>query len=194
MAVLLPSNKALYSRLFAGDSAVERRREGYVELENKARQLLLDEKPPKDMPDAVCDLLLSVQPTFENYVSWAVFANLKNDDLLVRYTIWDRLFDYRRFTNPMDGLKYGWHTIPTMTIRIVGTLPPDLRTLLEVSRSIHKEPNNNRGIVVDGIRFLLKIRGNFEDRLLSWNALGNYQDELAIWAEKMLRALEQVFL
>src|SRR5688572_11849244 len=36
----------------------------------------------------------------------------------LEHIYWDKLFDNQRFTDPFAGLKYGWHTTPTMERKI----------------------------------------------------------------------------
>src|SRR5690349_3244263 len=94
---------------------MERRHDEFAELVNKATELLLDEIPPVEMPNAMFELLISIQPAFGNWQSWVLFVTEQRDDFIIRHTVWDHLFDRRRFFDPLEGLKFGWHTVPSIT-------------------------------------------------------------------------------
>lgn len=172
---------------------MEQRQAEFAELRDKAERLLLDELPPATNPGSMCKLLLSVQPTFHNDISWTVFETEKDDDLVIRYTIWDKVFDGRRFRDPMEGLKYGWHTTPTIKVQTRKVSQPELRRLIESGRSLSPPVYTGRGIVIDGGRWFLKLHGAFENRLLSWVLLQDRDQEFAQWIKQVQNSLQDYF-
>lgn len=173
---------------------MEKRHSEFVELERKAQLLLMDEVPPVEKPSAKCVLLLSVQPTFDNYVSWAVFTDMGVSKFIARHMIWDKLFDQQRFFDPLQGLKHGWHTKPTTTIRIGRVAGDDLGELLKSAGALRIGQANQRGIVLDGVGWFLKLPPIFGDQLLSWNAVTSEKADFAMWANQVRSLLESGFI
>lgn len=172
---------------------MEKRHTEFAELEHNAQSLLMDERPPVEMPSAECILLLSVQPTFDNCVSWAVFMDAGVSKFIARHTIWDKLFDQQRFFDPLKGLKHGWHTKPTTTICIGNVAGDELGELLRSAGALRIGQDNQRGIVIDGVGWFLKLPAIFGEQMLSWNFATSEIADLATWADQVRLLLERNF-
>lgn len=148
---------------------MENRHNEYGLLWKKADQIL--------MAGLKHDFFLSVQPSFGNHISWSV-----SQDDVIHEVIWDKSFDSNRFFNPLAGLKHGWHTEPTIITR---TIPIDLQfnLLMEKGRKLKlpHEDINIRGIVLDGISWILKFSGVG----VTWNVHVEAWLPLINWAESV---------
>jgi hypothetical protein len=52
------------------------------------------------------------------HTSWTIFGPLDSADTqLVRQVQWDRPHDMRRFSDPLEGVKQGFHTPPSVSVR-----------------------------------------------------------------------------
>ncbi len=173
---------------------MEKRHHEFAELVRRTTESLMDETPPISLPNAVCELVVSVQPTFANRSSWAVFASGGDADFVVRMTTWDKTFDQRRFFDPLEGLKFGWHTAPTITTQIASLIQTELSELFERGRTFRSEPENQRGIVLDGVMWVLKWHAGLGDRLLSWNQGSAERQEIVRWTEQVAVVLERAFV
>src|SRR5579859_7011443 len=143
---------------------MEKRHAEFALLTPKATESLLDGTPPHNLLNAFCELLVSIQPTFANWTSWVLFSVGQNDHFHVRRTIWDKMFDQRRFFDPLQGLKFGWDITPTITVQVAKVAQAEVAELWSLGRRINAEPGDRRGIVLDGERWFLKLRGAFGDR------------------------------
>src|SRR4051812_47624371 len=97
---------------------MERRQDDYAILEKQALGILASEASPDNTFDALV-IYVSIMPSFENFRAWTLFSDKTGSEYLVRRTLWDRIFDTRRFLDPMAGLRYGWNTTPTIQISVV---------------------------------------------------------------------------
>ena len=159
-------------------------------LESAAQEQLISETPP--LPGLTFRLMLSIQPSFRNYISWTLFDSIAASEGIVRRTLWNRTFDGQRFTNPLLGLKHGWHTTPTISSQLATATSTELQELLLSNASLVPPPNY-RGMVIDGVTWFLKWRGMFGNQLVSWNVLYDEQKQVGTWTRQLADVLEQFF-
>lgn len=98
---------------------IERREKEWAELESKATDLI---EHPDLLPKGehlrgfVPRFRLWRYPAFESYQLWIVYQ--KSDlQAVARKVMWDRIADMTRLSNPLEGLKKGFHTNPNLNIK-----------------------------------------------------------------------------
>ena len=118
-------------------------------------------------------------PSFDRYTSWLVYSPLAQEDAnaIVVRSIWEQAFDAHRFIDPLDGLKHGFSSEPSMSLQQVELsrekLAPRLTTLGEIAPAAFvDEP----GIAIDGASFGIETAGrsftwrddSSESKLIAW--------------------------
>ena len=115
----------------------ENRPEELAELESRARWTL--EHPEQLEPRQTVDhahvvLRLWKHSSFSDYSSWSVLRptgrNVDNQALAVRKVVWERATDLRRFNDPMEWLKQGYHAPPTIIVRDAAMLATPIDAML----------------------------------------------------------------
>jgi hypothetical protein len=172
---------------------LEKRGGEFAELKQKAYEFLADKSLPPATNSLELVFQLLLEPTFHNHVSWTIFSEKSGSTRLARQVTWDRAFDGRRFFNPLEGLKHGWHTWPTINTQLASLDPLLLDVLLEEGHKCIAWVEDYRGIVVDGLHCSLYMAGYFEDRVVKWNYKPDEGNEFISWAEKMQDLLMNVF-
>ena len=119
--------------------SVENRPEERAELESRAFWAL--EHPAQLEPCGVVDKLRMMlrlwrYPAFEQYRAWAIFAPGRGTlsaetDVLVREVVWDSPHDLSRFANPLEWLKQGYRTPPSVYVRDAKIAYSQISALLE---------------------------------------------------------------
>jgi hypothetical protein len=112
---------------------------------------------------------------------------------LARQVIWNKNFDGPRFTNPMEGLKHGWHTWPTTTTQILTLDPGHFDSLFSQGIEYASSPPPQGSIVLDGERWTVYMPGYFDSQIVSWNGMSAQGKEFIAWAEKMADFFKGVF-
>src|SRR5215212_5891152 len=101
---------------------VERREREYAELSARAEELL--ERPDVRLPHHMPLMRLWRYPSFSRFASWHIYLphTGRAEAPVVVESAWDRQFDGARLLEPMQGLKHGFSTEPTILTRR-GELP-----------------------------------------------------------------------
>ncbi len=100
---------------------IENRPEERAELETRARWAL--EHPEQREPRGVVEgfrpmLRLWHYPAFANDISWTVFAPVSRGSetrFIVRKVFWNKVYDMRRFSHPLEWLEQGYRTLPAIS-------------------------------------------------------------------------------
>jgi hypothetical protein len=125
-------------------------------------------------------------PSFGNYKSWSVFTDSQNANTAVREVTWDNTSDGFRFTNPLEGLKKGWHTAPTILIKDAPLNKEELDSRLQFARAISTPVFANGGIGMDGTSYGFQMPiGSSGIRLKWWEEGPKEWSELTTWAADM---------
>ncbi len=127
---------------------------------------------------------LSIYPAFFKYVSWMIWEGA---DLFVHQVIWDRPSDFHRFFDPMEGLRKGWHTAPTLSIAETNIKKSVFYPLFDQRHQIPL-PKTERPLAIDGETWYLHLPDTFENRILDWNGVGQPTGDwqpLTEWAKKL---------
>ncbi|MBZ0316043.1 MAG: hypothetical protein K8L91_06470 [Anaerolineae bacterium] len=170
---------------------IEARQAEFALLQQKAYAALEDIIPSSKTSHFL--MRLSIYPAFFKYVSWVIF---ESHNLFVRQVIWNRPGDFYRFFDPMEGLRKGWHTTPTLS---VAEKKIDESVFYPLFNQAHQilVPKTERSMAIDGEAWYLHVPSSFENRILDWNAVGcktesNWQP-LTEWAKKLHEFFLAVF-
>ena len=145
--------------------------------------------PAKHRPYHRTLLRLWRYPSFDQWTSWLVYVPVgrytESDSPIVVEVIWNRRFDYERFSNPMKGLAHGFSTAPTVTLREAEvplvTLNSQLLSLQQISAPLLI----GRSVVLDGEQFGLETFGNTAAFRLSWWSIAEEAwQPIVCWAEE----------
>ena len=132
-------------------------------------------------------------PSFSLHKSWSVFKLQRDrpleDEWLVRQVTWDRPLDCSRFTDPLEGLRRGFHLSPAIEVRDRRLDPVTISSRISVGRSIPISivavPHS---IGVDGEIF------GYEDgyvQLQWWSVFPAEWSEFAKWTADTIEWLQQ---
>lgn len=182
---------------------IENRQEEFQVLESKAMRLL--ENPDLLPKDALLKfykpiLRLWIYPSFSPYKVWIFcepdFRTIKPDNLIIREIIWDRNEDSRRFTNPLEGLKKGFHTEPELLTKSVEI---EKQVFDKIFNELKQIPfpafaNYNKTIGIDGVRYGVETFDTTHRTNISW--WSHYPEEwqgLIEWFEKTTNFLQEKF-
>lgn len=166
----------------------EQRQKEFSQLETRAYDILEKNDPnPAPFRNANIAIQLWRYPAFANHVSWRVFIN--HDDkqqVIARQITWLRGEDGRRFADPMEGLKKGWHTYPALLTDDQKLDSQDFTSRMDAGRQIRIPVlrANGRGTILDGTTYGMYYPNG--DIRLTWNE--NYSEEwseLIAWVEDM---------
>jgi hypothetical protein len=121
--------------------AIENRQSEFYELRRRAIILLerADRNEPQDpIRKLQPQFCLWHYPAFSAHKSWTVFkSRSQHSQGVVREASWDILADSARLSDPLVGLKQGFHTNPTVVVRD-GKLPDDeFSSLIEQGRRLN---------------------------------------------------------
>ena len=173
--------------------------EARAELEYRARQALehSEAHEPVDALDRM-RIMLRVwsYPAFFNHVSWSVFESHVDEagkrQTLVREVMWDRTHDLARFSDPLEGVRQGFHSPPTLHVRDAAVPPREYRQLL---RDIAANPiplvQFQPIIGLDGEQFGIASEAGFNSARVEWWADGPEEWQDFIAAVMRLRAFLQ---
>ena len=138
-------------------------------LESGGRRAL-EEAAQQEPQEVVRDLrpLLRLwhYPAYFAHTSWTVFGPIgKSHTRLVRQVRWDRPHDMSRFSDPLEGVKQGFHAPPSVSVRDAPVAEGLLRRHL---RELSKLPIPVVGIEepvgLDGEIFGLKVYHSWGQR------------------------------
>lgn len=177
----------------------ENRPEARAELERRARQAL--EHPEAIEPVGVLDrmhvtLRLWRYPAFFNHVAWSVFEPHANEagkrQTLVREVVWDRAHDLARFSDPLEGVRQGFHSPPTLHLRDAAVSSRQYQRLLH-DIATHPAPVVQfRSIIgLDGEQFGIASETGFNSARMEWWGDGPKEWRDFIAAVMRLRAFLQ---
>jgi hypothetical protein len=166
---------------------VEHREREFGELSARAEELL--ERPDVRLPHHRQLLRLWHYPSFSRHASWLVYLpHARRDETpVVVESVWDRQFDTKRLLEPLEGLKHGFSTEPTISSRR-GELPAEeLRARVSSLRRIVVPPFLEDGTVgLDGDLFGVETYSSKTIVRLSWWTMCYEEWEpLISWAEAM---------
>lgn len=170
---------------------IEARQAEFAILQQQAYAALEDIIPSSETSHFL--MRLSIYPAFFKYVSWVIF---EGHSLFVRQVIWDRPGDFHRFFDPMEGLRKGWHTTPTLSIAETNIKKAVFYPLFNQRHQIAL-PKTERSMAIDGETWYLHVSGTFENRVLDWNGVGCGKEggwqPLTEWAKKLHQFFLTVF-
>ncbi len=115
----------------------ENRPEELAELEARAQHALehAEQLEPREAVSDFCPMLrLWHYPAFFDHKSWTIFCpigpNRGNGSVPIREVAWVRTHDLRRFADPLEWLKQGSRTSPTIHTRDARMPTRDIQLLL----------------------------------------------------------------
>src|SRR5262245_22511503 len=121
--------------------AIEDRQAEFNELCRRAMNLLKgrDGIEPRDpIRGLLPELRLWHYPAFSSHKSWTIFkSRSQNSESVVREVTWDFPADHMRLTDPLIGLKQGFHTDPSVTVRDGKLLDDELSVLIDKGRRLN---------------------------------------------------------
>src|SRR5262245_5164078 len=120
---------------------MENRQSEFNELSRRAIILLegADRIEPQDpIRNLPPQIRLWHYPAFSAHKSWTIFkSRSQNSQSVVREVTWDFLADNARLADPLVGLKQGFHTNPSISVRDGKLLNNDeLSILIEKGRRL----------------------------------------------------------
>src|SRR5262245_5781501 len=121
---------------------IENRQDEVNELRRRAITILesADVIEPRDpVRSLLPEIRLWHYPAFSAHKSWTIFkSRSQNSQSVVREVTWDFLADSVRLTDPLIGLKQGFHTNPSISVRDGKLLNNDeLSILIEKGRRLN---------------------------------------------------------
>ncbi|HEV7891947.1 MAG TPA: hypothetical protein VGP08_14985 [Pyrinomonadaceae bacterium] len=166
---------------------VEHREREFGELSARAEELL--ERPDVRLPHHRPLLRLWHYPSFSHFSSWLVcLPHARRDERpVVVESVWDRQFDTKRLLEPLEGLKHGFSTEPTISNRR-GELPAEeLRARVASLRRIAVPPFLEDDMIpLDGDTFGVETYASkAAARLVWWSERQEEWGPLVSWAEAM---------
>lgn len=171
---------------------MEQRHDEFRFLQSKALAILSDATPP-DVAHPSLIIRLHVEPAFGDFASRYVFADDDETTFLLRKTVWQRPFDAQRFTQPLMGLKHGWHSEPTVSIAMKPLPASMIAALLREARAMSApDPDTKRGVSLDGTPHSLYMAGAFGEHTYAWNAINVPQgwNDLAAWMQGAVEVMD----
>lgn len=122
-------------------------------------------------------------PAFEPYTVWLVY---RGENCLLREVIWDRQTDANRILDPLEGLKYGFQTIPSFRIRSVELVGEEIdRRLSDLKRISLPVFIQSNTIGLDGETFGITIGNGFLNAQVSWWCKGPQEwHEATAWFQQ----------
>lgn len=145
-------------------------------------------------------LRLWIYPSFEPYEVWTFcepnFATIRPTNLKVINAVWDQNEDYRRLSDPLKGLKEGFHVEPQIDVRSIEITK---KTFDEIFFELQKIQfpafaNYRKSVGIDGIRYGVETFDFTHRTKISWWSV--YPEEwqsLIDWFEKTTKFLESEF-
>ncbi|HEY7182082.1 MAG TPA: hypothetical protein VIC84_11715, partial [Blastocatellia bacterium] len=122
---------------------MESRQSEFNELRRRAIILLecADRiEPRRPIRNLLAEFRLWHYPSFSAYRSWTAFTPMprsQNSQCMAREVTWDFPADDARLADPLEGLKQGFHTDPTVVVRD-GELPDhEFSVLIEQGRRLN---------------------------------------------------------
>lgn len=166
---------------------VEHRQRELAELSARAEELL--ERPGVRLPHHTPLVRLWHYPSFARFSSWLVcLPHARRDEKpVVVESVWDRPLDTKRLLEPLEGLRHGFSTEPTIAVRR-GELPAEeLGARVESLRRIVVPPFLEDGTVgLDGDLFGVETYSSKAAvRLRWWTMFYEEWGPLVAWAAAM---------
>ncbi|HEY8563547.1 MAG TPA: hypothetical protein VIL74_24425 [Pyrinomonadaceae bacterium] len=182
---------------------IAKREKEWQELESKARKSLsnLDLLPKGVILKFYAPVLrLWTYPSFEPYKVWifseARFQTIRVRNLKIIRAVWDQNEDYRRLCFPLEGLKKGFHTDPSIVVQSIERTPEVFdRIFAELKRiQFPAFANYEKSIGIDGVRYGIETFDFTHQTNISWWSVypEEWQD-LVDWFEKTVDFLETEF-
>ena len=175
----------------------ERRQDEFRELERKAKSFLED---PDRLPEQRLLKRYSLRfriwhyPSFDRQTSLNIYTPRSEQEAdapcIVRKVLWDSPFDSRRLGLPMEGLKYGFSTKPTIALWQITLSDPAFRIKLDRFSRLSLPLLVSDVVGLDGERYGIETFG-FHHISVSWWCDG--PDEwkpLIRWSEEIRDAIE----
>jgi hypothetical protein len=165
----------------------EHREREFAELSARAEELL--ERPDVRLPHHRQLLRLWHYPSFSRFSSWLVYLpHARRDETpVVLESVWNRQFDAERLLTPMEGLRHGFSTEPTISNRRAELPAEELSARVESLRRIVVPPFLEDGTVgLDGDLFGIETYSSKTAvRLRWWTMFYEEWGPLVSWAEAM---------
>ena len=175
---------------------MEKRESEFQLLEKQALGILTDETEPNENYRELT-IYISSSPSFSDYTSWLVFADVHETAFMLRRTVWRRTFDTQRFRDPLAGLRHGWNTEPTISVTLTELPSPKIADLLSSARSldipeIGLDLRLKQGIVLDGTRWFAFVAHAFGNRSYTWSTVPPEWKPVVRWTEQATAFLNSV--
>lgn len=179
---------------------MERRDEELAELGSRARQALEraeELEPLESIRGCRPEIRLWCYPSFFEYRSWTVFSGRSPRDgearLLVRRVTWNSPSDRLRLRDPMEGLRQGFHTVPSLSVADTPIPEAEYRAVLNAGRSLRLPlMPGSEGVMIDGTMLGLEMELGFRSIRLEWaGSMSEQWEELTEWAEQLREFFER---
>ncbi|HKS16608.1 MAG TPA: hypothetical protein VJU16_04795 [Planctomycetota bacterium] len=123
--------------------------------------------------------------------SWTVFES-RDGGLAVRRVRWDQAADMARLTDPLVGMREGFHARPTLTVQDVPVSSDAVSVWLDELTRIRIQVRVRHWIQADGERHGIRLdSSNLE---LSWPSSGPEEwKDLTAWVGRVMDQLEAPF-
>ena len=139
------------------------------------------------------NIQIAIEPSFDN----SIFLQLViNEDIVQWYrTTWLRLTDARKFSDPIENLKFIAQTIqPTIKYESGTTDKKNLQDIIEFAKALSVQPQLDKwgGIILDGTHYTLTIGVESTQMIYKWHHLpDNWTDlqKLSVMLEELNKKL-----
>jgi hypothetical protein len=155
---------------------MEKRHQELYELRDRARWALehAEHQEPCEAVQRLHVLLrLWHYPAFDLHTSWTVFqtqgSSRETAQLSIRQVVWDNIRDSQRLTDPMEGLRRGFHTHPTLRICDAAVGFDEYNDIVATGRHLAiPMVGVEESVGLDGETFGIEIEEFLTHRRLEW--------------------------
>jgi hypothetical protein len=160
----------------------------WFEFSNYAQSILLR---GQEIDSYKQTIQLAIEPSFEKSIFLQIVLNI--DNCFWYRTTWERLIDAPKFSNPIESLKYIGKEIKPTIIYENGIIEREnINSIVDFIESLSLKPifDSWGGIILDGIKYTLKIGVENTEIIYKWHHLPEEWKELSTLT-KLLEELNQ---
>ena len=166
---------------------IEQRHSEFKLVEEKATGILENQEEPPLVETGMFIIALMNCPSFENWNSWYIWSNQTSSLLAIRHILWNRVFDQQRFFNPLDGLRYGWSTEPSIKIEIFPVEAQRFMKIIDIIAQLTFHSFDLSVAILDGDQWSIRMPKHFGDNTIKWNS--GTKHEIAISGKELYELL-----
>jgi hypothetical protein len=173
---------------------LEKRDAEFAELVRKATLALAEDIEIEQAYEAN-SASVDFRDSFGDQIVWGLFSDAEESAFIVRRIHWHKAFDIQRFRDPMMGIKYGFHTDPTLTIQMASLDVDEISALLKEARDM-VDVNFNKALPMssvnlDGRRWWVFVTDAFGWKAHMWTTDEPLIPEISNWTERLVQTIDR---